>query len=189
MRPSLFRHRAWRGSLAAYYGLLCAMRLMSVLYARRIYKGVRPAESRQAREQKVCRTCGVMLSSMSAALGGVVILLANGIGGSAYPGYLIYAVAAYTFYKLVMSVMSMIRARREQSMLAMTLRKIGHADALVSLLYLQTALLSAFTAGGEGHIRTLNMVTGLAVCLAALAIGLSLIHDAKKHTPKGADAA
>ncbi len=53
----------------------------------------------------------------------------------------------------------------------MTLRNIGYADALVSLLSLQTALLAEF--GGETQIPMFwaNGLTGTAVCVMILLMG------------------
>ena len=167
----------WHGSLAAYYILLCAMRLVSVLYAKSVYMD-KQHEGQEVRELKVYRTCGILLAVMSIALVGAVILLVTGTGGKTYPGLLIYAAAAYTFYKLAMSAISMARARRERSPLAMTFRYVGHSEALVSLLSLQTALFAQFGQGAGALVPIMNAATGAAVCLAALTIGLYMVWDA-----------
>lgn len=173
---------AWNGTLAAYYTLLCIMRFASVLYAKSIYVD---KQEQSERELKVYRNCGRLLAAMSVALAGAVILLLNGSTGKTYAGYIIYGVAAYTFYKLVMSVLNMAKARRERSLLAITLRNIGHCDALVSLLYLQTALFSAFGNESQLLIPVMNGITGMAVSLAALVIGLYMSFDGKQRQRKG----
>lgn len=169
----------WNGTLAAYYILLCIMRFISVLYAKSIYINKR---EQTERELKVYRNCGRLLSAMSVALAGAVILLFTGNGGATYAGHAIYGVAAYTFYKVVMSVLNMLRARKEKSLLAITLRNIGHCDALVSLLSMQTALLASFGRGSAEFAPIMNAATGLTVSIAALSIGLHMSYDGKQKT-------
>lgn len=178
---------AWHGSLAAYYIFLCVIRLVSVMYAKSIYID-RKEESQTEREIKVHKICGILLSCMSLVIFGAMILLLNGSSGKTYSGVMIYVVAAYTFWKLFLSIRNMIRARHEDSLLAVTLRNIGHCDALVSLLNLQTALLAAFSEGSALPISVMNAATGLAVCLAALVIGQHMVYTAGKLKKKGMDA-
>lgn len=89
--------------------------------------------------------------------------------------------AAYTFYKLVMSILGMIRARKEQSLLLITIRNIGHSDALVSMLSLQTALFAAFGQDSGDLVPVMNAATGAVVCLGALALGIHMVYDAGKR--------
>ncbi|MCM1375181.1 MAG: hypothetical protein NC305_05090 [Lachnospiraceae bacterium] len=171
---------AWYGSLAAYYILLCAMRFISVMYAKRIYIDKKELSTEQ-RELNVYRNCGRMLSVMSIALMGAVTMVVSGGGGKTYHGLMIYAVAAYTFYKLVMSILGMVRARKEKSLLLITMRNIGHSEALVALLSLQTALFAAFGQDSGEMVPIMNAATGAAVCFGALILGLHMIYDARKR--------
>ena len=173
---------AWYGSLSAYYLLLCVMRFLSVSYAKQIYTEKEQGDDQEKRELKVYRKCGMMLCVSSIALGGAVIMLVIGYGGKSYPGYLIYAAAVYTFCKLTISIINMVKVRKEKSLLLKTLRNISYTDALVSLLALQTALFAAFGRGAGELVPTMNAVTGSAVCLMILGLGIFMIYDAKKQT-------
>lgn len=93
-------------------------------------------------------------------------------------GVTIYAVAAYTFYKVIISVIHVIKARRLKSPLLMAIRDIGFADACVSILSLQTAMLSAFGSGQEDVIKRMNGITEAGVCLMVLLIGVRIVHTA-----------
>lgn len=119
--------------------------------------------------------CGILVSILSYTLAKTVILLTNGIPGKTYPGYLIYAMAAYTFYKIYASVRGMIYARKQESLLLIAQRNIDHTDALMSLLCLQTGLLNAFNGEKVDFAILMNSITGGFVALAALVIGLSMI--------------
>lgn len=172
---------AWYGSLSVYYLLLCIMRFMAVSYARQLYTKKGRNSSLKIRELKVYRNCGIMLSVMSVALGGTVIVLVHGEGGKSYPGVMIYAVATYTFYKLTMSIINMIKARKEKSVSLITLRNIGHSDSLVSILSLQTALFAAFGQDTGDYVTLQNALTGAGVCLMILGLGIYMVYNAKKQ--------
>lgn len=178
---------AWYVSLAAYYLLLCVMRFLAVAYAGRVYQVNVPwrkrnpenEDSLEARSRKVYRNCGILFSVMSIALGGAVIMLVSGEGGKSYPGLLIYAVATYTFYKLGMAIRNLVKVRKENSLLLVTLRNISYADALVSLLSLQTALFAAFGQDSGELVPLMNALTGAGVCLMILGIGIYMVRKAK----------
>ena len=171
---------AWHGSLSAYYLLLCIMRFLAVSYARQIYTKKERDDNLEERELKVYRNCGVMLCVSSIALGGAVIMLVIGYGGKSYPGLLIYAAAVYTFCKLTVAIINMVKAREEKSLLLTTLRDISCCDSLVSLLSLQTALFAAFGQGAEEFVSIMNALTGAAVCVMILGLGIYMVHDAGK---------
>ena len=198
----LVNHSAWCGSLSVYYILLCAMRFLSVSYAGKIYskkhkwrKSQSNRNENQARDNgietdilrawRVYHHCGIMLSITSIALGGAVIVLVCGEGGKTYPGMMIYAVAAYTFYKLIVAVRNVIIAGKRDSALLSTLRNISYADALVSMLSLQTALFAAFGQDSEEQIPLMNALTGTAVCLMIFILGILMVHKSKRTKTGG----
>lgn len=179
---------AWYISLAVYYLLLCVMRFLAVAYAGRVYQVKAPWRKRnqekddslEMRSWKVYRNCEIIFSATSIALGGAVIMLVSGEGGKSYPGLMIYAVAAYTFYKLGMAIRNLVRSRKEKSLLLVTLRNISYADALVSLLSLQTALFAAFGQDSGELVPLMNALTGAGVCLMILGLGIYMVWKSKK---------
>lgn len=58
------------------------------------------------------------------------------------PAFLINV--AYTFYKITMAVVNMVKVRKTKSPILITIRNIGAADALVSMLTLQAAMFASF---------------------------------------------
>lgn len=199
------RHSAWYGSLSAYYTFLCVMRFLAVFYAKDVYitkksttkKSItknsitkklitkKPITKKsktnlKEREWKTYRNCGFLLSLVSTALAGAVIMLVFGEGGKSYPGVMIYAVATYTFVKMGIAIKNMIQARKQKSYLMMTLRNISYSDALVSMLSLQTALFVSFGKPEDKFTFIMNTLTGIAVCMMILALGIYMQCDAKK---------
>ncbi len=171
-------HSVWYGVMAAYYLMLCGMRGGSIWYVRASIKG-KNSESDPAREISTYRHSGELLIIMGIALGAMVAVLLRGEGTKSYPGYTIYVIAAYTFWKVIMSAVNLARSRKTNSPLIITLRNINHADALVSLLSLETAMLVQF--GSEesaGFSTTIMMITGICVCAGVLVIGVTMVAGA-----------
>lgn len=166
---------AWYGALAVYYILLGFMRFEAIRYTRTRTR----SKTKVQIERKVYRRCGVLFFPMSLALGGAVFLMVHFGNGRSYPGLWIYSVAAYTFWKITISIINLARAGKTKSPLLMALRNIGYIDALVSMLSLQTAMFLQFsTKQQQPFITLMNTVTGVAVCLMVLALGIGMIYRA-----------
>lgn len=202
---ALLHHSAWLGTLAAYYLLLSMMRFTAVWQERTYIKRAKDGKSKievgseeereeegvQEREQNrhqqewdVCRKAGLLLIAMTAVLGGAVMLLLHSQGGKNYSGFLIFAVAAYTFYKIIIAVINLIKVRSMRSPLLLAIRNIGYADALVSVLSLQTAMFAAFGEGEGINIQLMNGMTGGAVCVMILLIGICMTATAGREKQK-----
>lgn len=175
----LTSHSAWFGTLSAYYLLLSIMRLGVVRQERRI-GAIRDAQEQMRRELSVYRRNSVLFIFMAIVLAGAVVLLLHAQGGKDYPGLTIYAVAAYTFYKITMSTIQVIKVGKRKSPLLSITRRIGYIDACVSILTLQTAMFAAFGNGEEGLTRQMNGMTGAVVCLMVLGLGIQGICCAGK---------
>lgn len=119
---------------------------------------------------------------MAVVLGGAVILLIHSEGGKEYPGIVIYAVASYTFCKIIFAVINVFRARKKRALSLMIIRDIGYVDACVSILSLQTAMVAQFGGGEEAFARMMNGITGTAVCLMILGLGIYYMLLAGKGT-------
>ena len=95
-------------------------------------------------------------------------------------GWTSIAFAAYAFYKIVMAIYNVMKARKQEDFTVLALRNIGLADAFVSILALQTCLLYAYSEGAQYGYA--NALTGGAVCAATLALGVIMIVSANKKT-------
>lgn len=166
----------WSGTLAVYFLLLSLLRTLVLQTYCRKKTGLSAGQ-----ELRIYRICGMLLSVLSFALAVAVILLIHGTAGKTYPGFLVYAMAVYTFYKVFASIQGMVKARQQESRLLIAMRNIGHADALMSLLCLQTGLLNAFNGEKTDFAMRMNGITGGVVSLAALVMGLSMIVDGWKR--------
>lgn len=174
---------AWFGSLSAYYLLLGVMRIITVIQERRI-SGISEKRARIRKEIAVYRTDSILFILLAVVLTGMVILLGHSQGGKSYPGFTIYAVAAYAFYKIIAAVIHMVKVKQQGSPLLTILRRVNYIDACVSILTLQTAMFASFSAEGEAFMRTMNGMTGGIVSLMVLVLGILGVVLAKRMTVK-----
>ncbi len=162
----------WFIALSVYYILLAVMRF---LLARRLNARDKAAELRRY------RLCGIMLLFMNQALTGIVVFMVRQNRGFAYPGLLIYAMAAYSFYAVTVSVINIVKTRRHDSPVLSAARAINLVAALVSILSLTTAMLSRFGGGdGAAFNRTMTGAVGGGVCTIVIGMAVYMIWRAGK---------
>lgn len=108
---------------------------------------------------------GILLLLLNLALSGVVLLTIAKGTAKTHSVIMVISIAAYTFYKITMAVINMVKVRKMQSPSLITIRNIGVADALVSILTLQTTMLASFQDTSTIDANQMNGITGLAVCI------------------------
>lgn len=87
------------------------------------------------------------------------------------------AVALYTFYTTIMAVVNLVRDRKSGSPVMAAARGVNLAAALVSMLSLETAMLTQFNDGSKGALFRRAMIgsTGGAVCVLVTVMGLYMV--------------
>lgn len=176
-------HSIWFYALAGYYALLSAMRSLLLREARKGRLG-----KALLQEYRLCRLCGLFLVPMNLTLAVVVSFMVWQNRGFSYPPIATIALAAYTFFSLTMAIVQMVRYRKYNSPVMSASKHISLVAALVSMLSLETAMLSAFGTEGDALFRQIiTAATGGAVCIAVLAIALWMIRQTPKelHPLKG----
>ena len=171
---------AWFITMAVYYSLLGVMRYFAVHTERKISR-MEDQKLIRKKELAVIKTDGILLLVLNLALSGVVLLTIAKGTAKAYSDIMAISIAAYTFYKITMAVINMIKVRKMQSSILITIRNIGVADALVSMLTLQMTMLVSFQETNSLNTDRMNGITGLAVCLLISALGISMIYHAFKR--------
>ena len=174
----IYYNAYWFVALAVYYVLLVAMRL--ALVARR---GKEALTVRQ--EWRRYRVCGVVLLVMNQALMGIVIYMVRDARGFRYPGYLIYAMAAYSFYAVILSIVQMVKFRRHGSPLLSAAKAINFVAALVSILALETAMLAQFGGDDEAFRTVMTGATGGGVCVIVIGMAIYMIIRSGKNLKRG----
>ena len=124
---------------------------------------------------------GILLLALNFALTGVILLTIAQDTARRYSEIVVISIATYTFYKIIMAVVNMVKVRKTRSPVLITIRNIGTADALVSMLTLQATMLASFQGKGGLDANRMNAITGMVVCVLILALGVSMIHYAFKN--------
>ena len=166
-------HSWWFITVGAYYTVLTVTRF-SVLQIRR-KAGGDPDTEAFAR-----RITGILLVILSACIVGVNILSAVTDRGTAFHEIIMITIATYTFTKITLAIIGMVKAKTDPSPASQTLRNITLADACVSLYTMQRSMLVSFPGMEASDILLLNIFTGTAVWIVVLLLGINLIGG--KHT-------
>lgn len=162
----------WFVTLAVYYLLLAVMRLSLLHYVRKAGAG---GEDRKP-EWRRYRLCGIILLFMNIALSGMVVLAVHQNSGFEYPGLLIYVMALYAFYAIITAVMNVMKFRKYKSPVLSAAKAVNLTAALVSMLSLETAMLTQFGAADDGAFRRIMTAsTGAGVCVIVLGMAFYMI--------------
>ena len=167
----------WFISLAVYYVLLAVMRFILLRRGGR-KTGKTPMET----ELRRYRTCGIVLLVMNQALTGIVTFMVYQNRGFDYPGLLIYAMATYSFYSVITAVINLVRFRKHGSPILSAAKVINLVAALVSILSLETAMLTQF--GGDDapeFRRIMTGATGGGVCTIVIGMAIYMIWNATRQ--------
>ncbi len=176
----IMNQSSWFITMAVYYRLLGIMSYCAVHTERKISR-LEDHELIRKKELAVIKTDGILLLLLNLALSGVVLLTIAEGTAKAYSDIMAISIAAYTFYKIIMAVINMVKVRKMESPILITIRNIGVADALVSMLTLQMTMLVSFQGTDSLDMNRMNGITGLAVCLLISALGISMIYYAFKR--------
>lgn len=167
MVSGIYYHSLWFVSLAIYYVLLAMMRF-SLLYPRR--------QSDRTAELRRYRLCGITLLLMNLVLSGIVIFMVRQNRGYEYPGMLIYAMAAYAFYSIILATVNVVKFRRYRSPILSAAKAINLVAAMVSILSLETAMLAQFGGDNDPLFRkVMTGATGGGVCVIVLGMAVHMI--------------
>lgn len=129
------------------------------------------------------RLCGWMILVLHLTMTGLVFMMIHRGRAEEYPGFMIFATAAFAFYKLISSFINVAKDRKHVSPVDSSVYLLDLTQALFSLFSLQVALLHAFDDGGV-DAKLMNSLTGGAVCLLVMATGVYMIRRANRELKK-----
>ena len=169
----------WYGALAAFYIALAFIRGGVLTYHSKKIGKQKDTQNDEYVKAKVYRNSGIITLILNIALSAAIAQMIFSGAHFTYIGWTIFAYAAYAFYKITMSIISFIRAHKQTDLTVRAIRNINLVDALVSILALQTALLTMFSEEGV-NISLMNTLTGIAVSVISISIGIYMIVSANK---------
>jgi hypothetical protein len=171
----LFYHSWWFGTQAFYYLVIGADRFQ-------LAKSLWKRDLSRKQEYAKSRNSGILLLLITIGIVGRSVLITHDNFSSSYNGFIIYGMAAYTFYCVVSAVRDLIKYKRIKSPLLSACKVAVFVNALVSLYSLQTAMLTKFSDDTD-YIQRMNAITGTVVCIIVLftAVNVIVVASVKKE--------
>lgn len=161
-------HSWWFITVGAYYMVLTVTRFSVLQVGRK-------ADGNYDTELFARRITGILLIVLSLCIVGVNILSALKERGTAFHEIIMIAIATYTFAKITIAIVGMVKAKHTPSPVLKTLRNISLADACVSVYTMQRSMLQSFPGMGAAEIQLMNILTGTGVWCIVLLLGINLI--------------
>ena len=150
-----FYHRTfWFYSLGAYYICLGVMRFFLLLHTRKYAPGERMRD-----ELIKYRACGWVFLVMNLALSLIVFFMVYWNRTFYHQEITTITMAAYTFVTLTTAIVNIIKYRKYNSPVFSASKAISLAAALVSMLTLESTMLTTF--GGDTTDMTRKMMLGI----------------------------
>ena len=153
----------WLLTVGVYYCILSAMRFVIIYTKKRVHI--------------LSRFTGFMLIALSVLLIGTVIFAVIRDRGQKFHIIAMIAIATYSFTKITLAIIKIIKSRHSHSAKTVALRSVSLADAFVSIFSMQRSMLVTFEGMTDAEIRLMNTLTGSGVCIIVLLLGLNLIID------------
>ncbi len=167
----------WFYSLCVYYLLLAIMRFFLLKYT----KTHDIVESSKL-EWLIYRFCGLLLLFMNGALSAIVFYITWQGRTFRHHEITTIALAAYTFFSLTKAILNVIKFRKYKSPVYSATKLVGLTSALVSMVTLETAMLTSFGEEGQGMFnRIMTGATGGVVTVTVLVIAIYMIVNSTKQ--------
>ena len=161
----------WFLTIAIYYLLLGIMRLsLALSYRNRNMKS----------ELRCYRRTAWLLFLLNIPMGGMIVLMVLTDSGYSYPGYVIYLSVLYTFYTIILAIVNLVKFRKLGRPILSAAKVLNFVAALMSLLGLQTAMISQFSTEGENFRRMMNTITGSGVWFAVILTAVYMLLHSRK---------
>lgn len=161
----IITHSWWSFTVGVYYAILSVTRFI--------------VHQSKENNDLIKNHIGVMLMLLSLPLVGTVILAVVRDRGIIMHMIVMISMAAYSFTKITLAIINLIKARKSDSAKLVSLRNVSLSHACVSIFALQRSMLVSFGDMPQNDIRIFNAVMGAAVCVIVFLLGLNLVKNKK----------
>jgi hypothetical protein len=162
---------AWYGILAIYYLILTVIGSVIVLSK---FIDTKLKRKPKTSELTVYKMCGIMLIVLTLAFIAMMGLTINSLNEISWAGIMVYFVATFTVYKLVVGIVGSIKAKKQEDYYAKSIRNLNLATAIISIFLMEITMLDAF-ATETTNVLLFNILTGLGISIAVIFIGIYMI--------------
>lgn len=177
----------WYGAIAAYYFVLIFFR-GGILYSYKkcMHKYAEKKEEYEKCKWKIYLASGAFLILLEFAMIGAVTQMVLSERPTQSGEIMAITNAAYTFYKIIMSVYNLAKARKLSNPVTQSLRNVNFADSCMSIVSLTVLLISTFdSSNSSSGMLVLKAIVGFAACAVIIAIATFMIIRARKMLQKG----
>ena len=164
-----YHHTFWFYSLGAYYICLGVMRFFLVRHTTRYAPG-----ERMQTELKKYRACGIVFLVMNLALALIIFFMVYWNRTFEHHMITAIAMAAYTFTALTTAIINVIKYRKYNSPVYSASKAISLAAALVSMLTLESTMLTTFSDGTMTVVAQKWMLGATGGAISALIVSTAI---------------
>lgn len=132
---------------------------------------------------KSYRFCGVLILMMHLTLIGLVFQMINWNRAVEQGEILVITTAFFAFYKIITSFIWIAKDRKHARPIDSSIRMLNLAQAFFAIFSLQASMFHTFGTG-ESWEHGMNILTGCAVCLLVVSIGIYMIRRGNREIKK-----
>lgn len=176
--PGILYQSKWLFAMAGYNTILSGMRFVLV-YRDQINLHKESDYERKIQGLHSYKACGWLMLLLNSAISVIVVMVVFDNQTIVYPGFMIYAIAAYSFYCLTMGIINLVKYWHRDNPVFSAVKRIGMAKALVSIFTLQVAMITQFGESGGLDYRMANGATGFAVCIMITVMAVLMLKGVK----------
>ena len=169
----------WLFAMAGYNTILSIMRFILIYRDLNERKTTDDYEKRRLGLHSY-RVCGWLMLLLNTAISTIVFFVVFDNQNISYPGFMIYAIAAYAFYYLIKSIVSMVKYYHRHNPVFSAVKRMELAKALVSIFTLQVAMITQFNTDNSFNYRIMNGVTGGVVCVIITVMAILMLIGVRK---------
>ena len=136
---------------------------------------------------KSYRFCGVLILLMHLTLTGIVFQMINWNRAEDQGQIQVIATAIFAFYKIINSFLDLAKDRKHIHPVDSSIRMLNLAQAFFVIFSLQASMFHTFGTG-ESWEHGMNILTGCAVCLSVVSIGIYMIRRGNREIKKRLEA-
>ena len=164
-----YHHTLWFYSIGAYYVCLGIMRFFLARHTTRYAPG-----ERMQTELKKYRACGIVFLLMNLALALIIFFMIYWNRTFEHHMITAIAMAAYTFTAFTVAIVNVIKYRKYNSPVFSASKAISLAAALVSMLTLESTMLTTFGDGTMTVIQQKLMLGATGGVISALIVATAI---------------
>lgn len=170
LASGFYYHSVWFFILALYYALLAVLRIILLHSSRNDTTG-----NHLEYELRRYRLCGIILFFMNQVLTGVLVIMILGNRNYEFPGMLLYVMALYVLYTVILSVINAVRFRKHSNPVLSAAKNINLVAALVSILALESAMAAQFLGDNLVLRQVITGIVGGIVCILVLGMAIWML--------------